>query len=930
MSMFSFVDSSEPCPHCWDEGGAVRVPNTATLQKEDCAYCFCTPAHGTGLYICMACHESFCEDHLSKHMASNSTHSLYTKMSRLPPRLTDEDVVDAIVTKKKFLAGSAEVDEEGLKTSMMGEVSKDVNQLGVISEAPVYDYRVVCVDCNQVFLPAASSPDAVAEGLREGDLMFDFGLINAAFKAIVHAASVAVQGSESATTTDADDPYRNSIVCQHTNRLIQDIPSRYFDAATGVSTMPDDPATLKCQLCDCKSNNWLCMICGAVGCPRKEAGGNGHAMTHFEQTGHSVVLKLGTVTPKGADLYCYACDTEVKDPKLAEHLSFFGINMANATKTAKSLGEMAYDLTMQHDYKAICDVGEDGKSTLKPAFGGNATTGLHNFGNTCYMASVMQVLASTSPGFRTAFLDSNHVSTCTSKSPRDCFGCQLEKLMRALYSDRFSKPPGQQGDAYGADRHLSGKSTSSQANTIKAFNEAVVKEIESPATADRKPLCATLNPESRPRQAAIPLDIFNGVTPRDLKRVLANGRADFLSGDQQDAQEFMAHVLALARAKVHAGAPNRSVGGKSEREEVGPGAVTSSDGVPFSVDPTRSTCIEMVVRKECLACQRVAYARNIEEAVRLANPVDPSELPPAPLPGSNEPEPPRPKVTLNEVIERFVSPSVVEGARCEDCHAADGFLTTNRLANLPEVLILDVNRQYFDMTSLSTKKMNVLVTPPEEVDLAFLKGPNSPQPGEMTLSSHTSGLKLTSEVTFADAPAKPAAAAVAAAPKAVVAVDEMSLVQLISMGIEQPTAEWALRQTNNNVEAAVDMVFSGAAPSVDELLAAQQQSTTNTTQPNAAPSAAISVPIQTSDVSGNPASVRYRLEAIISHVGSSAQTGHYVCHIRKPQTLVISEAFAGGSADEDKYCWISFNDEKVGVSVKPPFEQASTYVYRRL
>ena len=61
------------------------------------------------------------------------------------------------------------------------------------------------------------------------------------------------------------------------------------------------------------------------------SGGNGAARRHFEATGskHPLVVKLGTITPHGADVYSYAADedTMVLDPYLAQHLAHWGINM---------------------------------------------------------------------------------------------------------------------------------------------------------------------------------------------------------------------------------------------------------------------------------------------------------------------------------------------------------------------------------------------------------------------------------------------------------------------------------------------------------------------------------------------------------------------------------------------------------------------------
>ncbi len=44
------------------------------------------------------------------------------------------------------------------------------------------------------------------------------------------------------------------------------------------------------------------MTCGLVNCGRQQfggVGGNGHALRHFEETGHMVGAKLGTITPEG-------------------------------------------------------------------------------------------------------------------------------------------------------------------------------------------------------------------------------------------------------------------------------------------------------------------------------------------------------------------------------------------------------------------------------------------------------------------------------------------------------------------------------------------------------------------------------------------------------------------------------------------------------
>lgn len=169
-----------------------------------------------------------------------------------------------------------------------------------------------------------------------------------------------------------------------------------------------------CDKCDLKENLWLCLTCGALGCGRKQfggIGGNGHGLTHFEESGHPVSVKLGTITPEGSagmyasslpcpthkkssftfpilnlnshsdvtvttDIYCYICNDSKLDPKLGLHLSTFGINVQTQTKTEKSMTELQIEHNLKFDF-SLTD--ESGKA-LEPVFG-PGLTGLANLGN---------------------------------------------------------------------------------------------------------------------------------------------------------------------------------------------------------------------------------------------------------------------------------------------------------------------------------------------------------------------------------------------------------------------------------------------------------------------------------------------------------------------------------------------------------------------
>ena len=57
------------------------------------------------------------------------------------------------------------------------------------------------------------------------------------------------------------------------------------------------------------------------------SGGNNHAVEYYETSRYPLAVKLGTITPGGADVYSYDEDDMVLDPNLPQHLAHFGIDM---------------------------------------------------------------------------------------------------------------------------------------------------------------------------------------------------------------------------------------------------------------------------------------------------------------------------------------------------------------------------------------------------------------------------------------------------------------------------------------------------------------------------------------------------------------------------------------------------------------------------
>ncbi|GBN87747.1 Ubiquitin carboxyl-terminal hydrolase 5, partial [Araneus ventricosus] len=112
---------------------------------------------------------------------------------------------------------------------------------------------------------------------------------------------------------------------------------------------------------------------------------------------------------------------------------------------------------------------------------------------------------------------------------------------------------------------------------------------------------------------------------------------------------------------------------------------------------------------------------------------------------------------------------------------------------------------------------------------------------------------------------------------------------IVSMGFTPSQAAKALEATENNLERAVDWIFSHTeemevdSPSAPEVKAQFRDGIE-----------------------------KYKLVAFISHMGTSTVAGHYVCHILKDGR------------------WVIFNDNKVALSENPPKDLAYIYIYQRI
>ncbi|KAI8814403.1 hypothetical protein BJ742DRAFT_785200 [Cladochytrium replicatum] len=573
----------------------------------------------------------------------------------------------------------------------------------------------------------------------------------------------------------------------------------------------------KCSSCDLTENLWLCLTCGNMGCGRKQAGGvsgNGHGMEHYASTGHPVACKLGTITPEGAaDIYCYACDDEKLDPHLGKHLAHFGVRIADQQKTVKSLTELSLEFQNWNFNMTT----EDGKE-LTPVFG-PGLTGLCNLGNSCYMASVLQTVSAI-PAFQeySQYLLRSHVQSC-SQTPATCFHCQLAKIGDGLLSGRYSVPE------------------------LDENSERVIGQ--------------------------------KGISPHMFKALVGKDHPEFSTMRQQDALEFLQHLNKLIT--------------QSHRRLAG--------GSP--ADPTGSFSMKLTRRLACVECQRVRYISEENSELPLSVPAG----------TTNEAS-----VTLEDCFSLTMA-ATESRWRCGFCKKETDVTSSLFVERFPKVLVLPIRR--FVWENYVPKKLSAKVLAPSVLDVESYRVRSYPAPGEELVPQDNessapladpAALEQLASMGFSDVISTKAIRATlggdgqpdleaainwiwehnedpgindpievaGSGSGAGVEYSEGDVAMLMDMGFTRQQAQRGLRETSNNVERAVDWLFSHADEPMEEVSA------------DAAPAAA-----ETTDGLG-----KYHFLGVISHRGPSAGTGHYVAHVRV-------RAVDG----EDK--WVFFNDEKV-------------------
>uniref|UniRef100_A0A7S1TC20 Ubiquitin carboxyl-terminal hydrolase n=1 Tax=Compsopogon caeruleus TaxID=31354 RepID=A0A7S1TC20_9RHOD len=673
----------------------------------------------------------------------------------------------------------------------------------------------------------------------------------------------------------------------------EEIPeSRYAENLVQLNNgkqIPSDPSMWCCEESGVNENLWLNLSTGYIGSGRPNwdgTGGTGAALRHFEETGkkYPLVVKLGTITPRGADVFSYADDENdmVLDPLLPQHLAHWGINMIDQRKTEKTMVELQIDLNQTYEFDKIME-----SSKMLQPIRGPGYVGLENLGNSCYMNALIQVLFSLEETSQRYLALMNNIRR-TSLDPTNDIPAQMVKLAEGLLTDRYIP------------------------NTN--LTDEGDKETEKQATS---------------------------ICPSMFRAIATRGHAEFSSGHQQDALEFLQHLLTTI---------NKSERLLFGRLDLDSSAVPLSDIFAFQVE----------TRLQCLTSSTVKYMYQEDNVLSLNIPIECAinhqqvleysdrEAKRQKLKGSgNIPisdteEPVKLRVPLLSCLECFATKEVIDDFYSSAVQQKTQALKSNRIKTFPPYLIFHMKRYYRD-TDWTEKKLDVLIEVPENIDLTFLRGAGL-APGEEQMPEDEGEQK--SENCPARSQREPDAGIVAqlvamgfsenGSKRAVLATgnadaetsmawvlnhmddpdfndpvpvtngtalnvpDPNAIAMIASMGFNDRQAQAALKACQGDLERAADWLYSRIATlneEVESVLTDEEDLTGIKTQEN----------VRTFD-DGTPS---YTLKAFVSHIGSNTACGHYVAHIKKE-----------GS-------WILFNDDKVAISKRPPFELGYLYFYER-
>jgi ubiquitin carboxyl-terminal hydrolase 5/13 len=859
---------------------SIRVPGRRDrVFKDECMFSFDTPESPGGLFTSLTTWQSFGAEYVAADYRKNAN-PLYLKQ-----------VWRRIAKPRSSNEPAAETGPSKLAIGIEGGF--DVNSKHYDIEKTAFVVALPDVEATVLAVGNPDLPDMVA-------LVVDAIMKHEGF----------ARASEIAAAWEEEDRKMS----KYAESLVQ---------LDNGKTIPPDPSQWKCEDSGVADNLWLNLSTGYIGSGRQNwdgTGGTGAALRHYEETGrkYPLAVKLGTITPSGADVYSYAPDEDdmVLDPHLAQHLAHWGINMLQQEKTEKTMAELQIDLNASYEFDKIT---ESGGANLVP-LAGPGYVGLENLGNSCYMNSVLQLIFAL-PLVKERYLSSaKDIVASAPDDPSADLITMTAKLATGLLTDRYT---------HGIPIVYDGESKSS---SLKITDTSLANaKVEPPSPCSIRPFM--------------------------FKQLIGKGHPEFSSGRQQDAGEFFQHLLESMTRAERIGASR--LGG-------------NSDFVPTSA----MFKFEFEDRVQCEQTGQVRYVSRPDNMLSLPIPVNAAtnkhlveeyearKLKKQKMDLSSttpEDEPVKLDVPFQACIDQLMATEAITDFTSSATGVKGTALKQTRLSTFPEYLMVHM-RKYYLAPDWTPRKLDVSVLLPEEIDLEFLRGTgvregeqllpedvvrNAAEQAEVPASvvPDTAVVSQVVAMGFSENGAKRAAVATGnasadvcmewvlshmgdadfndplLAPEPVtvasttpggvatgIAPSVESIEMLSAMGFSVAHAKGALKATNGSLERAADWLFSHAED-LDSAVAAEECKSGSPATNDGHGSDIMVESIASSKVDGPG---RYEMVGFASHMGSNTGCGHYVAHIKKEGRFVL------------------FNDEKVAISQSPPLGLGFLYLYKRL
>ncbi|XP_061803737.1 ubiquitin carboxyl-terminal hydrolase 5 isoform X3 [Nerophis lumbriciformis] len=815
----------------------IRVPKPGDrVHKDECALSFSSPESEGGLYVCMNSFLGFGSQYVDRHHARSGQRA-YLHITRTRKAKKEEDNSGSGHPPKKKPTRLAIGIEGGF----------DVEQENYEEDVKV----VIFPDRQEV---TSEDLTSMLDVVKERVSLSMTGIMVA--DSVSHTLQVQQWDGE------VRQESRHAVELKQLDNGIKIPPSGW-----------------RCEMCGLQENIWMNLTDGKVLCGRRYfdgTGGNNHALLHFQETGHPLAVKLGTITPDGADVYSYEEDDMVLDSKLPEHLSHFGIDMMTMEKTERTMTELEIAVNQRvGEWEVIQESG----TTLRPLFG-PGLTGMKNLGNSCYLNSVMQVLF-TVPDFQSKYVcNIDKIIDEAPSDPSQDFKTQVAKLGYGLLSGEYSKLAQDASDENGASE---------------------------------------------------PKDYQIGIAPQMFKALVGRGHPEFSTNRQQDAQEFLLHFINMVERNCRSG-PNPSeafrflledrivcqqsqkakytqrvdyiiqlpvpmdqainTGEEDELQEV----ERRRENGDSSVSPVRAqipfaTCMAALTEPELLTdfWSSAAQAKTTAtKTTRFASFPDHLVIQIKKFTFGLDWVPKKLDVSIDVPDTLDLSALRAAGQQPGEellPEVAPPPLMTPDVEVKAPVLDDSTVSQLCDMGfPMEACRKAVYYTGNTGIDAAMnwvmghMDDPDFSAPLILPGCSSGGGTTPTESIS------------------------EEHLATIVSMGFSRDQATKALRATSNTLDRAVDWIFSH----LDDL----ESMDVSEGGRSAAESESVRDPPPGPCVRDGPG--KYELIAFISHMGTSTMCGHYVCHIKKDQQ------------------WVIFNDQKVCASEKPPKDLGYLYFYRRV